>query len=321
VKNKLNMMIVLISLIFISFALPVLAQEYQTKPVTLVIPYPAGGSTDVTGRALASSARKYLGQPIIVENKGGGGGTVGPSLVVTKPPDGYTLGIYSGALPIAWHMGKLNFHPIEDLTHIVRYSGYIYGLVVKEDAPWKTIHDLIRYAKANPGKVSYGTPGVGTNPHLVMEDLALLAGVQWVHMPFKGGAETNAALLGGHVDAVSDSTGWAPMVDAGKFRLLVTYGTQRIARYPQVLTLKEAGFDMAYPSPLEIIGPKGMPKGIVNKVHDAFKKGMEDPEYQAVLKKFDMPISYLGGDDLEKSDREDFNKTGKIVEKLGLNKK
>jgi tripartite-type tricarboxylate transporter receptor subunit TctC len=241
--------------------------------------------------------------------------------VIAKPADGYTLGIYSGALPIAWHMGKLNFHPIDDVTHIVRYSGYIYGLVVRADAPWKTIHDFINYAKANPGKVSYGTPGVGTNPHLVMEDLGMLAGVQWVHMPFKGGAETNAALLGGHVDAVSDSTGWAPMVDAGKFRLLVTYGTQRIARYPQAPTLKEAGFDMAYPSPLEIIGPKGVPKEIVKKVHDAFKKGMEDPEYQAVLKKFDMPMTYLGGDDLEKADREDFERIGKIVQKLGLAKK
>jgi len=320
-KPNLNRLIGLINLIFISFVFPVLAQEYPNKPVTLVVPYPAGGSTDVTGRALANAARKYFGQPIIIENKSGGGGSVGPSLVIAKPADGYTLGIYSGALPIAWHMGKLNFNPIEDVTHIVRYSGYIYGLVVRADAPWATIEDLIKYAKANPGKVSYGTPGVGTNPHLVMEDLALLTGVQWVHMPFKGGAETNTALLGGHVDAVSDSTGWAPMVDAGKFRLLVTYGTQRIARYPQVPTLKEAGFDMAYPSPLEIIGPKGLPMEIVKKVHDAFKKGMEDPEYQGVLKKFDMPMTYLGGDELEKADREDFDRMGKIVQKLGLNKK
>jgi tripartite-type tricarboxylate transporter receptor subunit TctC len=298
------------------------ASDYPNKPVTLVIPYPAGGSTDVTGRALMNAAKKYFTQPIIVENKSGGGGTVGPNLVITKPPDGYTLGIMASAtVTISWHMGKMNFNPIEDVTHIIRYTGYLYGLVVRADSPWKTIQDFVNHAKANPGKVSYGTPGVGTGVHLCMEEFASQAGMKLVHMPYKGGAETNAALLGGHVDAVSDSSGWSPLVDAGKFRLLAVYTAQRSAKYADAPTLKEAGYDVVFPSPLEFMGPKGLPKPIVQKIHDLVKKAMEDPEYQAVLKKFDMSNIYLNTEDLEKAVRQDSERISKMVKKVGLEKK
>jgi tripartite-type tricarboxylate transporter receptor subunit TctC len=206
--------------------------------------------------------------------------------VISKPPDGYTIGISSGAVTIAYHMGKLNFNPLTDTTNIIRYTTYVFGMVVRDDAPWKTMQEFVKYAKENPGKVTYGTPGVGTNPHLAMEELSILTGIQLVHMPFKGGAESNTALLGGHIDAISDSTSWGPLVDAGKFRLLVTYAPQRMPRYPQVPTLKEAGYDMVYSSPLQIIGPKGMPKPVVAKLHDAFKKSLNDPDYLSILKNF-----------------------------------
>ena len=176
-KTKLSRMIVLVSLIFTPFAVPVLAQEYPTKSVTLVIPYPAGGSTDVTGRVLAAAAKKFLGQPLIIENKTGGGGTVGVNLVITRPPDGYTLCIFPSApIAVAAHMGKLNFHPLDDMTHILRYSGYTFGIVVRADSPWKTVQDFLQYAKQNPQKVSFGSPGVGTTGHLAMEELACWPG-------------------------------------------------------------------------------------------------------------------------------------------------
>ena len=300
---------------------PAAAAEFPTKPITFIIPYPPGGSTDLTGRALANAARKYLGQPVMCENKSGGGGTVGPSLVIAKPPDGYTLGISSGAVTIAWHMGKLNFSPLEDTTPIIRYTSYVFGLVVRSDAPWKTIQDLVKYAKENPQKVTYGTPGMGTNPHLAVEELSMVTGAQFVHMPFKGGAESNAAMLGGHIDAISDSTSWGPMVDAGRFKLLATYAAQRMPRYPDVPTLKEAGYDMIYSSPLEIIGPKGMPKPIVARLHEAFKKAMDDPEYLAILKKFDMSLNYLGPEELNKALARESAQIKKIIQKLGLDKK
>ncbi len=312
---------ILIVTLVLCAGFPALAADFPAKPVSFVIPYPPGGSTDLTGRALATAAKSYLGQPVICENKSGGGGTVGPSLVVSKPPDGYTLGISSGAVTIAYHMGKLNFNPLTDETNIIRYTSYVFGMVVRSDAPWKTIQEFVKYAKENPGKITYGTPGVGTNPHLAVEELSILTGIKLVHMPFKGGAEANAALLGGHIDAISDSTSWGPMVDAGKFKLLVTYAPQRMARYPQVPTLKEAGYDMMYSSPLFIIGPKGMPKPVVARLHEAFKKSLDDPDYLSILKKYDMTLNYLGPEDLDKAIRQESDQIKRVVQKLGLEKK
>ncbi|MGA2954852.1 MAG: tripartite tricarboxylate transporter substrate binding protein [Thermodesulfobacteriota bacterium] len=320
-KGKPIGLMLIIGLVM-ALAVPALASDYPAKPITLVIPYPAGGSTDVTGRVLATAAKRYFGQPIIVENKGGGGGTVGPNLVISKPADGYTIGIMaSTTVTISWHMGKMNFNPIEDVNHIMRYTGYLYGFVVRADSPWKTLQDFVKYAKENPGKVTYGTTGVGTGPHLAMEQLSYMAGMQLVHVPYKGGAECNTALLGGHVDSVSDSTSWGPLVDAGKFRLLTVYTAARSARYPQVPTLKELGFDMVFPSPLEIMGPKTLPHPIVQKVLDSFKKALDDPEYQTVLKKYDMATTFLNSEDCEKADRSEAEELKKIVQKLGMYKK
>jgi len=320
-SKKLLGVLVVVAVIF-SPAFWVFALDYPAKPVTLIIPYPAGGSTDVTGRVLAPVVKRHLGQPVIVENKGGGGGTVGPNLVISKPPDGYTIGIMaSTTVTISWHMGKMNFNPIEDVKHIMRYSGYLYGFVVRADAPWKTFNDYVKYAKENPGKVTYGTPGMGTGPHLAMEMIAFATGIRLTHIPYKGGAECNSALLGGHVDSVSDSTSWAPLVDAGKFRLLTIYTASRSARYADVPTLKELGIDIVFPSPLEFMGPKALPQPIVQKLHDAIKKSLDDPEYQAALKKYDMQTTYLNSEDCEKAVRAESEKLKEIVQKLGMYKK
>jgi tripartite-type tricarboxylate transporter receptor subunit TctC len=319
VNRKLVGFLVTTGLI-LAFGLPVMAAEYPSKPITLVIQYPPGGSTDLTARALANAARKYLGQPIICENKSGGGGTVGVALVAAKPADGYTIGVVTSSPTIAYHMGKLNFNPIDDLTHILRWGGYLFGTVVRADSPWKTLPELINHVKQHPKTVTYGSPGVGTPPHLAMEELSALAGMQLLHMPYKGIAENNAALLGGHIDVVSDSSGWAPLVDAGKFRLLATYGYQRSARYPQVPTLRELGFDLVSPGPIGLIGPKGLPKPMVQKLHDAFKKATEDPEFLTVMKSFDMTTLYLNSEDYEKFVRQDSERIQKLVQKLGLHK-
>ncbi len=313
------------ALVFAAFicvwSFPSGAAEYPAKPITFILPYPAGGSTDMTTRALANAARKFLGQPIIIENKPGGGATVGPTLLLNRPPDGYTIGLITSGVSIAYHMGKLSFNPSEDITHIMRWGGYLFGIAVRADAQWKNIQEFIRYSKENPGQVTYASVGVGTSPHLAMEELALAAGnIRWVHIPSKGGAETNTALLGGHVDAVSGSSG-LQLVDAGKFRLLATYGEQRSERYAQVPTLKEIGYPVVSASPLGIIGPPGMARQIVNRLHDAFKKAMDDPDFHSIMKKFDMSILYLNTDDYAKFFRRDSEQIGKLVQKLGLQKK
>ena len=321
-NSKLKRTIIaVIFLIAFTWGLSAIAAEYPGKPVTLVIPYPAGGSTDVTTRTLGAIVQKYLGQPLIIENKGGGGSVVGTTLVVSKSADGYTLGtMASGPITISWHMGKLSFHPIDDVTLIMRLTGYLMGIAVRADSPWKTLPEFVDYAKKNPAKVSFGSPGVGTGGHLAMEELAYLAGIKILHVPYKGGAETNTALLGGHVDIISDSSGWAPLVDSGKFRLLATYTEQRSERF-KVPTVKELGYNMVMPSPVDLFGPKNLPQPIVQKVHDVFKKAMEDPEYVASLKKFDMMPAYLGPMDLAKTLRKELDQVGKIVQKVGLQKK
>lgn len=308
-----------ISLVFL-FWLPAKAAEFPTKPITLIITFTTGGAIDITSRALANAAKKYLGQPIICENIPGGGGTVGVTLALKKPPDGYTLVIPpTNSLHINWHMREMNFHPVNDLTHIIRVSGVLNGLVVRADSEWQNMQEFIQYARQNPDKISYGTGGIGVPPHLAMEELAILAGgIRWIHVPYKGGGETNTALLGGHVDAVAGSSAWAPLVDAGKFRLLAVFPPYRSTRYPVVPTLKELGYDMACSSPLDILGPKGLSKDIIKKIHDAFKKALDDPEYQAVHKKFDMFPVYLGAEDLEKSSEQEFKHIGTIITKLGL---
>ena len=307
-----------VSLVFLPTAQ---AADYPAKPITFVLPYPAGGSTDLTTRALANAAKKYLGQPIIIENKPGGGATVGPTLLLTKPPDGYTIGLITSGVTIAYHMGKLRFNPNDEVTHIMRWGGYLFGIMVHADARWKTIQEFIQYSRENPQQVTYTSVGVGTSPHLAMEELAMAAGnVQWIHVPSKGGSEASTALLGGHVDASSGSSG-LQLVDAGKFRLLATYTEHRSERYPQVPTLKELGYNVVSYSPLGIIGPKGIPKEITAKLHDVFKKAMEDPEFQAIMKKFDMSLLYLNPEDYENFFRKDSEQIGKLVQKLGLNKK
>ncbi|MCX5906570.1 MAG: tripartite tricarboxylate transporter substrate binding protein, partial [Deltaproteobacteria bacterium] len=304
-----------ISLLFLGASVG--AQEYPNKPISLIIQYPPGGSTDLTARAMANAAKKYLGQPIICENKAGGGGTVGVAYVTTRPADGYTLGIVSSSPTIAYHMGKLNFNPLDDVTHIIRWGWYLFGIVVRADSEWKTLPDLIQYAKQNPQKISYGSPGVGTPPHLAAEELAMAAGMQWTHVPYKGIAENNTALLGGHIDVVSDSSGWAPLVDAGNFRLLATWGFQRCSRYPNVPTVKETGVDVVCAGPLGLMGPKGIPKPIVAKIQDAFKKALDDPEFLAVMKKMDMDTVYLNSADYEKYMRKDSERIQALVKKLG----
>ncbi|MGQ9695878.1 MAG: tripartite tricarboxylate transporter substrate binding protein [Thermodesulfobacteriota bacterium] len=298
------------------------AVEFPTKPVTLIVPWPPGGSTDVTMRVLAETTSKYLGQKVIVENKPGGSGTVGPAtMVATAKPDGYTV----AQIPITVfrypYMMKVSWDPLKDFSYIIHLTGYTFGVVVKADSPWKTWQEFISYAKANPGKVTYATPGAGTTLHITMEVIAMKEGIKWIQVPMKGGGETTPAVLGGHVTATADSTGWGPQVDAGQLRLLVTWGNQRTKRWPQVPTLKELGYGIVSNSPFGIAGPKGMDSKVVKILHDAFKKGLEDPAYQKVLEKFDMEPFYKNTEEYIKYVQVLCAEEKMIVEKLGLKKK
>jgi tripartite-type tricarboxylate transporter receptor subunit TctC len=306
-------------LLVLALPLSAAAQEFPAKPLTLIVPWPAGGSTDLAMRALAEATQKYLGQSIIVENKPGGGGTLGPgNMAQTARPDGYTLAQAPLGLYRIPHMQKVSFDPMKDFTYILNLTGYTFGFVVRADAPWKTFRDFLDYAKANPGKVNYGSTGTGTSPHLIMEMIGAKEGIEWTHVPFKGNADGTASLMGGHIMGMSDATGWGPHVDAGRFRLLVTFGANRTKRWPAVPTANELGLGIVANSPYGLVGPRGMDPKVVKILHDAFRKGLEDPIHLRAVEKYDQEIFYMGSDDYAKWAAETYREERKLIERLGL---
>ena len=300
----------------------VLAQDkYPNRPITLIAPWPTGGSSDAVMRAFAESAGKALGATIVVENKPGAGGTLGAAAMVNAKPDGYTLtqlplGIYR--LP---HMQTMTFDPVKDLTHIVCLTGYTFGIACTADAPFKTLKDMVAYAKANPGKLEYGHTGTGTTPHLAIEEFSDKAGIELNPIPFKGSAEIMQAILGGHIRVMSGTTEFAPHVQSGKLRLLATLGRQRNKAFPDVPTVKESGWDTITESPFGIGGPKGMDPAIVKALHDGFRKTLEDPAVLATLDKFFQPVIYMNSADYQAYGDRTFKAEKATIERLGLAKK
>ena len=303
----------------VSIAMPAMAQSnFPSRPIKLICPWPAGGSTDAVMRAIAESASRILNNPVITENKGGAGGMLGPNELVSAKPDGYTLSqLPMGILRIP-HMQKTLFDPLADFTYVACLTGYTFGIVVRSDSPIKSIKDLVDYAKANPGKFTYGSTGNGTTPHLAVEEFAMKAGIKLQHVPFKGNAEGMQAILGGHIMSHSDATGWGPHVEAGTCRLLATYGSKRTKRWPNTPTLNELGYDTVSDSPFGVGAPKGMDPAITRKLHDTFKATLEDPKVLASFEKYDQSVIYMNTEDYTKYARETFPKEKKLIEQLGL---
>jgi len=305
-------------------ALPIMtrvanAQAFPSKPVTFIVPWPAGGTTDVALRALATATERHLGRSIIIENRGGAGGTLGPAQMASLgKPDGYTV----AQLPIPVFrlpfMSRTSFDPVKDFTYIIGLSGYTFGVVVRNDSPWKTFPELIAAAKANPGTMTYGTPGAGTSLHITMEEISRRQGVKLVHVPFKGNAEATTALLGGHIHALADSTGWAPQVNEGKLRLLVSWGASRTKNWPTVPTLREIGIDIVSNSPYGIGGPKGMDPAVVKVLHDAFKKGLDEPSNLAAMAQFDQERFYLSSEEYHAFAMRQIEQEKRMIEELKL---
>lgn len=302
-----------------ALALPALGQgQFPVRPIRLICPWPAGGSTDAVMRSLAESASKALGGQMVVENKAGASGMLGPNELVTAKPDGYTLSQLTIGIARLPHMQKMLFDPLKDFTYIAMLTGYTFGIVVRADSPIKSIKDLVDYAKANPGKFTYGSTGNGTTPHLAVEEFAMKAGIQLQHIPFKGNADGMQALLGGHVMSHSDATGWGPHVDAGTCRLLATYGSKRTKRWSHIPTLNELGYDTISDSPFGIGGPAGMEPAVTRRLHDAFKKTLEDPAVLATFEKYDQSVIYLNSEDYAKFTREQYAREKVLIERLGL---
>jgi tripartite-type tricarboxylate transporter receptor subunit TctC len=218
-------------------------------------------------------------------------------------------------------MQKVTFDPKKDFTFVINVTGYTFGTAVLASSPWKTWKEFLAYAKANPGKIRYGSPGTGTTLHVTMEQIAKQAGVQWTQVPFRGEAEGTAALLGEHVEAVALGTGLGPLVEAGKVRMLVVWTEKRSPRFPDSPTLVEEGHKIISESPYGIAGPKGMDPKVVQVIHDAFHKALSDPMHEKVLQDLSQPLIYKNSADYTKFAMELIEEQQALIKDLGLGQK
>jgi tripartite-type tricarboxylate transporter receptor subunit TctC len=294
--------------------------KFPDRPIRLIIPWAAGGPADAGFRILAQSVSKKLGQQVIVDNKAGASGIMGAMALQEAKPDGYTISqMHMSVLRQPLLNKQLTYNPISDLTYILQITGFIMGVVVKADAPWKTLPELLAYAKANPGKLNWGTLGIGSTQHLAMERVGIAqGGLNWTHAPYRGTADTLRALLGGEIDFASESSGWAPMVQAGQLRLLAVFTAERAKRFPDVPTVKELGIDVVIDSPGGLIGPKGMDAAVVAVLADAFRAAAQEPEHLKFLENMDQPLILLDGPAYKAAMAKTYEEEKELLRRLNL---
>lgn len=294
--------------------------KFPDRPIRLIIPWAAGGPADAGFRILAQSVSKKLGQQVIVDNKAGASGIMGAMALQEAKPDGYTISqMHMSVLRQPLLNKQLTYNPISDLTYILQITGFVMGVVVKADAPWKTLPELLAYAKANPGKLNWGTLGIGSTQHLAMERVGIIqGGLSWTHAPYRGTADTLRALLGGEIDFASESSGWAPMVQAGQLRLLAVFTAERAKRFPDVPTVKELGIDVVIDSPGGLIGPKGMDPAVVAVLADAFRAAAQEPEHVKFLETMDQPLILLDGPAYKAAMARTYEEEKELLRRLNL---
>lgn len=269
--------------------------RFPDRPIQLVVPWPAGGSSDIHLRSLADLAGRALGQPVVVRNQPGAGGTLGPLQVAQQArPDGYTLTqMHLSVLRRPWMMRTPGWDPVSDFTHIIGLTGWLFGTAVKADSRHRSWADMIAFARANPGRLTFATSGIGTTNHLAMETIMERERIQLTHVPFRGANEGVTAVIAGQVDMICDSSTWGPNVEAGQMRALAVWSAERAPRFPQVPTLRELGYDIVVTSPYGVSGPRGMDEGIVRVIHDVLRDALMSPENTEVRGRFDMPTVYM----------------------------
>jgi tripartite-type tricarboxylate transporter receptor subunit TctC len=313
--------IILIGMIafIMAFPFPTLAQTFPEKPISLIVPFPAGGAPDIFGRALAEAVKKHLPKPVAVLNRPGGAGTIGISELIQSAPDGYKIGLGAVALfAVHPHMTSLPYRTPDDYLVVMKMGTLQVTFFARSDAPWKDAREVIEYARANPGKLKIGVPGLGTILHLDYEHLKLLAKIDLTTVPFEGPHQI-PALLGGHVDlALAHPAPILPHVKAGKIRVLGVFQKERNPLFPEAPTFKELGYDITLGVYYSLVLPKGTPQPVVKVIHDAFKKALEEPSFVALMKRSSVDVDYQGPEAVTKELWDSYEQCGKLVQYLGL---
>jgi len=295
-----------------------LAATWPERPLTFICPWPAGGTADLTMRALCTAAARQLGQTIVFENRAGASGMLGLKAMASAKPDGYTIGQIPISVARFSQLGTVQVDPLKDLSYIARTSGQTIRIAVRSESPYKTLKDLVAAAKAKPGQVTYASAGIGGATHVGMEEFAHAAGVQFNHIPYKGGAPAMQDLLGGQVEALADSSAWAPHVKAGKLRLLATWGARRTQDFPDVATLREQGYDVVVDAPNGVGAPRGLEPAIERRLREAFKAAVASPEFTSACDKIDAPVMYLDGSEYAQYMATTMQREAQLIERLKL---
>mgnify|MGYP001048093403 CR=1 FL=1 len=314
----------LIGLFALTLLLPSLvsAQTFPEKPISLIVPFPAGGAPDIFARALVEAVKNHLPKPVAVINRPGGAGTIGISELIQSAPDGYKIGLGAVALfAVHPHMTSLPYRTPDDYLAVMKLGTLQVTFFARSDAPWKDAREVIEYARANPGKLKVGVPGLGTILHLDYEHLKLLAKIDLTTVPFEGPHQI-PALLGGHVDlALAHPAPILPHVKPGKIKVLGVFQHNRNPLFPDAPTFKEIGYDITLGVYYSLILPKGTPQPVVKVIHDAFKKALEEPSFVALMKMSSVDVDYQGSEAVTKELWDSYEQCGKLVEYLGLKKK
>ncbi len=292
---------------------------FPTKPINLIVGYAAGGTNDIVQRFLATKAEKFLGQPIIVTNNGGGGSSVAFGIIAKAKPDGYNIvGAASSGLVRIPQFRKVPY-TLDEFVPIMAFgTPALTPIVVNSTSPWKTVKDLVDYARKNPGKLVYATTGVGSPQHLCMEFIAKQAGVTWTHLPFPGSMPATMALLGGHVSVCVAAGEVIPFVKEGKLRILANLSQKRLKSWPDVPTLREQGYDYFNDSIFMFAAPKGTPRPVVEKLQEAFHKAMEEPGFSDIMARIEFEPDYMNSADTSKALQEAYVRIGKIIRDLKI---
>jgi len=312
------------TLLFALLALSITAaaQDYPSKPITMVVPFPPGGVAEIVGRPLASIMEKALKQPIVLINRPGAGGAVGMASVAKGPADGYTIlmGLSSISIfPVSDRVqGRQPAYELRDFAPIALVTADPTVLVVRADGPYKTVKDFVDAAKANPGKINYSSSGVYGTLHVAMEIFADAAGIKLFHVPYQGGGPAVTALLGGQVEALASGPAAAiGQIRGGKMRALASWSTERLKLLPEIPTFKELGYDAEFYIWTGIFVPVSTPPPVIQKLRTAVKDAATSEDFKAAMEKVSTPVDYLDAPEFAKYWERDAARLKTAVEKIG----
>lgn len=295
--------------------------KYPVRPITILVPFTAGGSMDQLARALEKIGYKYLGQPLVVVNRPGGGGTIAWNELVSAKPDGYTIGMTAGGIILQSIYGQSKYNYVTALEPIAKITNAPPTMAIIKNEKWHNLQEFIAYAKEHPGEIKYGHSGLGTAMHVAGEMLALEARIQLEQVPFQGDSEAIAALLGNHIDVIfGTATPLKEYVKSGKIEILAVADDHRLADadFQDIPTFKEQGYNVELSNWQCIAAPKDLPPEVKTKLIMLFRETIEDPQFQDNLKSMGYSVEYIGSEDSIREWSLEYKRLAKVIQKTGI---